>query len=149
MDDNNKRKLQIFMNLTKKGCVIKNYRQHLKSKMFRLENDITLLFLGCISLLRHEIQTTRQHIRFSLLAPRAICDDDKLESKQGQCSLNLASIQTWVVMKYCKLLWSKYTWCKLFLMCTKILSQHHLFLSCLPSSFLTCKDTFMDDYDEI
>jgi hypothetical protein len=35
------------------------------------------------------------------------------------------------------------------LKCTKILSQHHLFLFFLPSPFLPCKDTFMDDYDRI
>jgi hypothetical protein len=34
------------------------------------------------------------------------------------------------------------------LRCTKILS-HHLFLSFVPSPFLPCKDTFMDEYDEI
>jgi len=32
---------------------------------------------------------------------------------------------------------------------TKILSQHHPFLSFLPSLFLPCKDTFMDDCDRI
>jgi hypothetical protein len=36
-----------------------------------------------------------------------------------------------------------------FLRCTKILSQHHPFLSFLPSFFLPCNDTFMDDYDGI
>jgi hypothetical protein len=35
------------------------------------------------------------------------------------------------------------------LRCIKILSQHHFFLSFLPSPFLPCKDTFMDDYDGI
>jgi hypothetical protein len=35
------------------------------------------------------------------------------------------------------------------LRCTKILSQHHPFLSFLPSPFLPCKDTFMDDYNRI
>jgi hypothetical protein len=35
------------------------------------------------------------------------------------------------------------------LRCTKILSQCHHFESFLPSPFLTCKDTFMDDYDGI
>jgi hypothetical protein len=38
---------------------------------------------------------------------------------------------------------------EIFLRCTKILSQHHLFFSFLPSPFLPCKDTFMDDYDGI
>jgi hypothetical protein len=33
-----------------------------------------------------------------------------------------------------------------FLKCTKILSQHHLFLSFLPILFLPFKDRFMDDY---
>ncbi len=33
-----------------------------------------------------------------------------------------------------------------YLRCTKILSQCHHFLSFLPSPFLSCKDTFMDDY---
>jgi hypothetical protein len=33
-----------------------------------------------------------------------------------------------------------------FLRCTKILSQHHLFLSFLHNPFLSCEDTFMDDY---
>jgi hypothetical protein len=37
----------------------------------------------------------------------------------------------------------------IFLRCTKILSQCHLFLSFLPSYFLPCKNTFMDDYDGI
>jgi len=36
-----------------------------------------------------------------------------------------------------------------FLKCTKILSQHHLFLSFLPILFLPFKDRFMDDYDGI
>jgi hypothetical protein len=35
------------------------------------------------------------------------------------------------------------------LRCIKILSQGHLFPSFLPSLFLPCKDTFMDDYDGI
>ncbi len=35
------------------------------------------------------------------------------------------------------------------LRCTKILSQCHPTLSFLPSPFLPCKDTFMDDYDGI
>ncbi len=35
------------------------------------------------------------------------------------------------------------------LRCTKILLQHHLFLSFLLSLFFPCKDTFMDDYDGI
>jgi hypothetical protein len=35
------------------------------------------------------------------------------------------------------------------LRCTKILSQHRPFLSFLPSLFLSCKNTFMDDYDGI
>jgi hypothetical protein len=33
--------------------------------------------------------------------------------------------------------------------CTKILSHHHIFKILLPSLFLPCKNTFMDDYDEI
>jgi hypothetical protein len=37
----------------------------------------------------------------------------------------------------------------IFLRCTKIFSQHHPFMSFLPSPFLPCKDTFMDDYDGI
>jgi hypothetical protein len=36
-----------------------------------------------------------------------------------------------------------------FVRCIKILLQRHSFLSFLPSLFLFCKDTFMDDYDEI
>jgi hypothetical protein len=36
-----------------------------------------------------------------------------------------------------------------FLRCTKILSQSHFFLFFLPSPFLPCKNTFMDDYDGI
>jgi len=35
----------------------------------------------------------------------------------------------------------------IFLRCTKILSQHHFFLFFLPSHFLPCKDTFMDECD--
>jgi hypothetical protein len=35
------------------------------------------------------------------------------------------------------------------LRCTKILSQCYHFLSFLPSHFLPCKNTFMDDYDGI
>jgi hypothetical protein len=35
------------------------------------------------------------------------------------------------------------------LKCTKIFSQCHCFLFFLPSLFLPCKDTFMDDYDRI
>jgi hypothetical protein len=35
------------------------------------------------------------------------------------------------------------------LRCTKILSQCHPFLFFLPSPFLPCKNTFMDDYDGI
>jgi hypothetical protein len=70
---------QIFTNLTKKGCVIKNYRQCLK--MFRLENDITLLLIGYISLLkhevllRHEVRVMGQCIKFHLLVPKVICDN--------------------------------------------------------------------------
>jgi hypothetical protein len=33
------------------------------------------------------------------------------------------------------------------LRCIKILSQCHHFLFFLPSPFLPCKDTFMDNYD--
>jgi hypothetical protein len=33
--------------------------------------------------------------------------------------------------------------------CTKILSQRHPFMFFSPSHFLSCKDTFMDDYDGI
>jgi hypothetical protein len=36
-----------------------------------------------------------------------------------------------------------------FLRCTKISSQRHHFLFFLPSPFLPCKDTFMDDYNRI
>jgi hypothetical protein len=36
-----------------------------------------------------------------------------------------------------------------FLRCIKILLKCHLVLSLLPSLFLPCKNTFMDDYDEI
>jgi len=60
--------------------------------MFKLESDITLLLVACISLLRCEVQATGQHIRFRLLAPRAICDV-KLELRQGQCPPSLESIQ--------------------------------------------------------
>ncbi len=81
MDVNNKRVLQIFTNLTKKGYVIINYRQFLKLKMFKLEYDITLLFIDYISF-----------IRFLLLGPKAICDD-KLKWRQGQCPLSLVSIK--------------------------------------------------------
>jgi hypothetical protein len=35
------------------------------------------------------------------------------------------------------------------LRCTKILSQCQPFLSFLPNFFLSCKDTFVDDYDGI
>jgi len=37
----------------------------------------------------------------------------------------------------------------MFLRCAKILSHHHYFVSFLPSFFLPCKNTFMDDYDGI
>jgi hypothetical protein len=50
--------------------------------MFKLENDIALLFIGSISLFRCEVRTIKQCINFPLLAPRAICDD-KPKSKQG------------------------------------------------------------------
>jgi hypothetical protein len=33
------------------------------------------------------------------------------------------------------------------LKCTKILSQCHFLISFLPSHFLPCKETFIDDYD--
>jgi hypothetical protein len=36
-----------------------------------------------------------------------------------------------------------------FLRCSKILSHRHPFLYFLPSPFLPCKVTFMDDYDRI
>jgi hypothetical protein len=62
----------------------------LKLKIFRLENDITLLLVGCISFFKHEVQVMGQHIRFPLLVPKVICDD-KLESKQKQCPLSLTS----------------------------------------------------------
>jgi hypothetical protein len=78
--------------MTKKGYVIRNYRQCLKSKMFKLENDITLLFIGSISLLRRKVRAMGQRIRFPLLAPKSICDD-KLESKQEKCPWSLMSIQ--------------------------------------------------------
>jgi hypothetical protein len=38
-------------------------------------------------------------------------------------------------------------WGEFFFKCAKILSQHHHFLDFLPSRFLPCKDTFMDDCD--
>jgi hypothetical protein len=60
--------------------------------MFKLENDITLLLVGCISLFKGKIQTMGQHIKFPLLASKAICDE-KLELKQGQCPPSLVSIQ--------------------------------------------------------
>jgi hypothetical protein len=60
--------------------------------MFRLENDITFLLIGSISLLRRKARVMGQCIKFPLLAPRAI-NDDKLELKQEQCPPNLASIQ--------------------------------------------------------
>jgi hypothetical protein len=69
-------------NFDKIYCLIKNYQQRLKSKMFKLENDITLLLVGCISFLKHKVQATRQHIKFPLLAPEVICDD-KLKFGQG------------------------------------------------------------------
>jgi hypothetical protein len=50
--------------------------------MFMFENDTTLLLVGGISLLSHELQTTGQRIKFLLLMLKTICDD-KLESKQG------------------------------------------------------------------
>jgi hypothetical protein len=80
LDANSKKVLQIFMNLKKNGCVIGNYRQCLKSKMFKLENDITLLFVDYISPLKHEVWMMGQCIKFPLLAPKVICDD-KLELK--------------------------------------------------------------------
>ncbi len=50
LDANSKRVFfQIFTNLTKKGCVIKNYQQCLKLKMFRFKNHVMLLFVGGIS----------------------------------------------------------------------------------------------------
>jgi len=60
--------------------------------MFKLENDITLLFVGYISLLKHEVWAMKQQIRFPLLAHKAICDD-KLKSRQGQCPPSLVLIQ--------------------------------------------------------
>jgi hypothetical protein len=47
------------------------------------------------------------------------------------------------------ILYIRYIWYMgaIFLRCTKILSQHHFFLSFLPSPFKPCKDIFMDDYD--
>jgi hypothetical protein len=60
--------------------------------MFKLENDITLLLICYISLIKVEIKTMGQHIRFPLLALRAICDD-KLKLKQGQCPMSLVLIQ--------------------------------------------------------
>jgi hypothetical protein len=69
-------------NFDKKILCHQNYQQRLKSKMFKLENDITLLLVGCISLLRRKVQTMGQHIKFPLLAPKVICDD-KLKFGQG------------------------------------------------------------------
>jgi len=60
--------------------------------MFRFENDITLLLVGYISLLRRKVLTIGQCIKFSLLTPKVICDD-KLELKQGQCPPSLVLIQ--------------------------------------------------------
>jgi hypothetical protein len=92
LDANNKRIFQIFTNLTKKGCVIRNYQQHLKSKMFKLDNDITLLLVGYISPLRWEVGTMGQHIRFPLLVSKAIWMTNR-NPKQGQCPSNLVLIQ--------------------------------------------------------
>jgi hypothetical protein len=78
------------MNLTKKGCVIRNYQQCLKSKMFKFENDITLLLVGCISFHTCKVQTTRWRIKFSLLVPKVMCDDkSKLQQGQSPSSLTL------------------------------------------------------------
>ncbi len=56
MDVNNKKMFsQIFKNLVKKGFVIRNYRKCSKSKVFMLENDITLLFVSNISHLRRKV----------------------------------------------------------------------------------------------
>jgi hypothetical protein len=93
LDANNKMALfQIVTNLTKKGYVIRNYRQCLMSKMLKSKNDITWLLIGYISLLGHKVQVTGQSIRFPLLALKAICDD-KLKLGQGQCPMNLVLIQ--------------------------------------------------------
>ncbi len=83
---------QNFTNLIKKGYVFKNYQQRLKLKMFKLENDITLLLVGCISLIRGKVRVIVQCIMFPLLALRVICDD-KSKSRHGHCPSSLASIQ--------------------------------------------------------
>jgi hypothetical protein len=64
--------IKIFTNLTKKGCVIRNYQHCLKSKMLRLENNITLLFIGYISPFKCKVKVMEQHIRFPLLVPRVV-----------------------------------------------------------------------------
>jgi len=56
------------------------------------ENDITLLLIGCVSLLKCEVWTTGQRIKFPLLVFRVICDD-KSKSGQGQWPLSLTSVQ--------------------------------------------------------
>jgi len=43
--------------------------------------------------------------------------------------------------------YQSHCWVQIFLKCTKILSQHHFFLSSLFSPFLSCKD--VNDYDKI
>jgi len=53
-----------------------------------------------------------------------------------------------------KKMWSRSYLCTMcegckFFKVYKNLSQRHPFLSCLPSIFLPCKDTFMDNYDGI
>ncbi len=94
------------MNLTKKGYVIINYWQCLKSKMFWLEYDITLLFVHYMSFLRCEVWAMKQHIRFLLLGFKVICDD-RLKWRQGQCPFSLASIQN---MSYHKILQVLMVW---------------------------------------
>jgi hypothetical protein len=64
----------------------------MKLKIFKFENDIMLLLIGDISLLRHKVRAKRQCIRFPLLAFKAICDN-KLELKQRQCPSSLTLIQ--------------------------------------------------------
>jgi len=50
--------------------------------MFKFENDITLLFISCISFHRGKVRAMGQCIKFSLLAPMVMCDDKiKIETR--------------------------------------------------------------------
>ncbi len=108
MHANNKRVfLKILTNLTKKGYVIKNYLQHPKLKMFKFENDITLLLVGSITLLRCEVWIQDNALGFPCWHPRWYMMTNWNRNKNNAHQA-WRQFKTQIVMKYYKFLWYEY-----------------------------------------